>query len=205
MKNTFLVFFGISCFLGIALLSFPLMPTMRCWKWGHSNGMTLGQMKRHISIYYCLAFIYLGGFFMFLNVCFYETTRKKAGSTSRKALLSIKPLIFLSANHIMHLKFAWQFAWFTAMRGREEVQLMIVALLQLDEWSADVGVILCACHWLWNPACWWGLCGVLLMHLCEHKCVTVQRCVLHCINLLSSLCYSLLKMLKFRLSLGANM
>lgn len=70
---------------------------------------------------------------MFLNVCFYETTRKKAGSTSRKALLSIKPLIFLSANHIMHLKFAWQFAWFTAMRGREEVQLMIVALLQLDE------------------------------------------------------------------------
>lgn len=70
---------------------------------------------------------------MILKVRFYEAPRKKkAGSTSRKALLSIKLLIFLSANHIMHLKFAWQFAWFTAIRKRE-VGLMIVALLQLDE------------------------------------------------------------------------
>lgn len=28
----------------------------------------------------------------------------------------MKPLIFLSANHIMHLKFAWQFAWLAAIR-----------------------------------------------------------------------------------------
>lgn len=59
--------------------------------------------------------------------------KEKNGSTSRKALLSIKLLIFISATHIMRLKFAWQFAWLSAIRRREEVQLMIVALLQLDE------------------------------------------------------------------------
>lgn len=66
-------------------------------------------------------------------------------ATSRKPLLSIKLQIFLSANNIMHLKFAWQFAWFTAMRKRKENKYSWWL------WHFATGWMICRC---WgDPAC----------------------------------------------------